>query len=281
MNVGWLIDGDMFPHYRDDLIAAIKSHGHTAKLVHAPSPPFRWDDAGCSYRETFPADHCVVSHGDIELVSKIHNEQRWRPGAFATIEHYYCSNYVNHFGEYWLNRDYLMLPFGDLKRQKQRLFDIFGMDGQIFARPDSPLKLFTGQTASHDSFDADVEYMGFYEFPIQSLVVVSSPKIVEREWRFVAANREIVAGCLYCENGQFESKPQINNDAKQLAEKIASCGYAPDPVWIVDICQTSDGEFHLLEIGGFSFADLYACDKSDIVDAVSSVALSQWRNNDE
>ena len=114
MNVGWLLDGDMFPHYRDDLVAAIEAHGHTAKLVHAPSPPFRWDDAGCSYRETFPAGHCVVSHGDIELVSKIHNEKRWRPGAFATIENYYCSNYVNHFGEYWLNRDYLMLPFGDL-----------------------------------------------------------------------------------------------------------------------------------------------------------------------
>ena len=197
-----------------------------------------------------PPDHCVVSHGDIELVSKIHNEKRWRPGAFATIENYYCSNYVNHFGEYWLNRDYLMLPFGDLKRQKQLLFDTFGIDGRIFARPDSPLKLFTGQTASLECFDADVEYMGFYEFPVRSLVVVSSPKTIQREWRFVAANRYIVAGCLYCESGQFASKPQIDDDAKQLAQKIASSGYEPDPVWIVDICQTSDGEYHLLESVG-------------------------------
>ena len=269
----------MFPHYRDDLIAAIESHGHTAKLVHAPAPPFRWDDAGCSYRDTFPSSHCVVSHGDIELVSMIHREQRWQPGAFATTENYFCSNYVNHFGEYWLNRDYLMLPFGDVKRQKQLLFDTFGVDGRIFVRPDSPLKLFTGQTASFDSFDTDVEYMGFYEFPIQSLVVVSSPKNVEREWRFVAANQDIVAGCLYCENGQFESKPEVDDDAKKLAEKIASCDYSPDPVWIVDICQTSDGEYHLLEIGGFSFADLYVCDKSDIVNAVSNVAINQWRND--
>ena len=277
MNVGWLIDGDMFPHYRDDLVAAITSLGHTAKLVHAPSPPFRWHDAGCSYRETFPAGHCVVSHGDIELVSKIHQENRWRPGAFATIQNYFCSNYVNHFGDYWLNRDYLMLPFEELKRQKQHLFDTFGIDGRIFVRPDSPLKLFTGQTASFETFDADVEFMGFYEFPVCSLVVVSSPKTVEREWRFVAANREIVAGCLYCENGKFNSEPQIDGSAKELAGRIASEGFMPDPVWIIDICQTADGEYHLLEIGGFSFADLYACDKSDIVDAVSQVALSQWR----
>ena len=162
--------------------------------------------------------------------------------------------------------------------QKQLLFDTFGMDGQIFARPDSPLKLLTGQIASFESFDADLEYMGFYEFPASSLVVVSSPKTVEREWRFVAANRDIITGCLYCENGQFESKPQIDGSAKLLAQEIASCDYSPDPVWIIDICQTSDGEYHLLEIGGFSFADLYACDKSDIVNAVSAVALTRWRN---
>jgi len=280
MNVGWLIDGDMFPHYRDDLVAAIKSQGHSAKLVHAPSPPFRWDDAGCSYRETFPADHCVVSHGDIELVTKIHKDKRWKPGAFATIENYFCSNYVNHLGSYWINRDYAMLPFGDLKRQQQFLFDTFGIDGRIFVRPDSPLKLFSGQTASFDSFDADLEYMGFYEFPIESLVLVSAPKTIEREWRFVAADGEIVSGCLYCENGKFESKAEIDNDAQQLAIEIASNEYSPDPVWIIDICQSSDGEYHLLEIGGFSFADLYACDKSDIVNAVSAVALSQWQTND-
>jgi len=139
---------------------------------------------------------------------------------------------------------------------------------------------FTGQTASFDTFDADIEYMGFYEFPIESLVVVSTPKTIEREWRFVAANKEIVSGCLYCESGNFESKPVIDLGAKQLAIEIVSSEYSPDPVWIIDICQSSDGAYHLLEIGGFSFADLYACDKSDIVSAVSAVALSQWQAND-
>lgn len=278
MNVGWLIDGDMFPHYRDDLVNAIQTQGHTAKLIYAPSPPFRWDDVGVSYRDTFPKEHCVVSHGDIELVSKIHSEKRWRPGAFATINSYFCSSYVNYFGTYWLNQDYTMLPFGDLKRQKQFLFDTFGVDGQIFVRPDSPLKLFTGQTASSKSFDADIEYMGFYEFPNESIVVISSPKKIVREWRFVVANKIVVAGCLYCENGEFGPRPEIDTDAQSLASQIAMNPYSPDPVWIVDICETADGKYHLLEIGCFSFADLYACSKSDIVNAVSAVALTQWQD---
>ena len=85
---------------------------------------------------------------------------------------------------------------------------------------------------------------------------------------------------MYCENGEFESKPEIDSEAQKLAAEIASGEYSPDPVWIIDICQSSDGDYRLLEIGGFSFADLYACNKSDIVNAVSAVALSQWQTND-
>ncbi len=60
MRIGWLIDGGMFDGYRDELLAAIRDQGHEAKLIHAPSPPFRWDDVGCSYRETFPEDWCII-----------------------------------------------------------------------------------------------------------------------------------------------------------------------------------------------------------------------------
>ena len=42
------------------------------------------------------------------------------------------------------------------------------------------------------------------------------PKTVDREWRFVAANQEIIAGCLYCTKGQFESKPEIGDNTKRF-----------------------------------------------------------------
>jgi len=40
----------------------------------------------------------------------------------------------------------------------------------------------------------------------------------------------------------------------------------------MDICKTADNSYHLLEIGGFSFSDLYACNMSDVVAAVSAAA---------
>ena len=116
--VGWLIDADMFHEYRDDLIDAIESLGHQAKPVQAPQPPYRWDDIGCSYRNAFPEDACVVVHGDIELVARVHQERRWTPGVFATIENFACSKYYPRYEPYLLNRDHVMLPFCNLEQQR-------------------------------------------------------------------------------------------------------------------------------------------------------------------
>lgn len=46
----------------------------------------------------------------------------------------------------------------------------------------------------------------------------------------------------------------------------------------MDVCQTDDNRLHLLEIGGFSFADLYVCDKRAIAEAVSAAAAAQWQS---
>jgi len=279
MKVGWLIDGDMFDGYRDKLIAAAHSQGNDAKLIHAPSPPFRWDDVGCSYRETFPEDACVVAHGDIELVTRIHRERRWVPGAFCTVENFFCSSYACQYGRFLLNRDYIMLPFGELDRCKDFLFDSVGRDGRVFIRPDSPLKLFTGQIATRDTFADDLEFMAFYEFPPSTIVAVSSPKDIQYEWRFVVASHEVVAGCQYRKGAEFDCKPGYDRAAFDLAKSIAAVDYEPDPVWVMDICRTSDTSYHLLEIGGFSFADLYACDMADVVAAVSATAKAVWQKS--
>ena len=276
MGVGWLLDGDMFDGYRDELVAAIHEQGHDVKLIHAPSPPFRWDDIGCSYRETFAKDACVVAHGDIELVSRIHRERHWTPGAFATVENFFCSSYVCWYGQFLLNREYSMLPFGELDRCKDLLFDTFGRDGRLFVRPDSPLKLFTGQLVGCDTFSADLEFMAFYEFPPNTLVVVSSPREIDKEWRFVVVDGKVVTGCQYKDGARLDYQPHFDDQAYELATLVASVDYEPDPVWVMDICKTSDGKYHLLEIGGFSFADLYACDMKTVVTAVSAAAQSVW-----
>ena len=42
---------------------------------------------------------------------------------------------------------------------------------------------------------------------------------------------------------------------------------APDPVFVLDVCESDTG-LHLLEINPFSGADLYGCDRAALVQAV-------------
>lgn len=272
MTVGWLIDAGVFEAYHDELAAAVVRQGHRVASVNRPNPPYSWDDVDCSYRDAFPEGSCVVTHADMDLVTRVLDDGRWSPGAFATEERYCCSHYYAHLGPLLLNRDYVMLPFAELPRCADFLFHTLGRDDRLFVRPDSPFKTFTGMTISRSTFEKDYEYLKFYEFPIESLVVVSSPKSIVTEWRFLVADNQVVTGSQYKRDGQMLVKPADDPAALAFAQSVADTGFAPDPAWMLDICQTASGEYQLLEIGCFSFANLYDCNKSLVVKAVSAVA---------
>ena len=278
MKVGWLLDGNLFEDYHDDLLAAIRACGHLSVSVNRPSAPYSWDDAGNSYRKAFPKGACVVTHSDIDLVLRVQKDAYWSPGVFAALPNYFCSHYYAHLGRFLLNSDYAMLPFNEMRRQKEFLLDTFGKHGQIFVRPDSPLKIFTGQIALGSSYDKDLDFMAFYDFPCESLVVVSSPKKIEIESRFVVVDEVVVAGSTN-KVGEEIRLSGADQESWRLAEEIAKTGFQPDRTWVIDICRTSDGRYHLLEIGAFSFANLYGCDKRAVVDAVSTAALAVWNTN--
>ena len=273
MKVNWLIDGSVFDKYCEKLEFEVRRFGGNVVMLNRPNPPYGWDDVGNSYRDTFPLGSCVVTHADIDLVVRVYEEKIWTPGAFATVEKFYCSRYYAHLGKYLLNSEYVMLPFKELCRRQEFLFDKFGVNQKLFVRPDSPLKLFTGLVISKDSFEKDYEFMAFYEFPSESLVVVSSPKSIIKEWRFVVADRKVVTGSLYKEDGEFVEEVFFDQNAAAFAQRVVNAGFVPDPVWVIDVCQTTDDRYWLLEIGGFSFSFLYGCDMKQVVEPVSKAAL--------
>ena len=246
--VNWLIDADLFTEYSDELQAAISDQGHAVTRIGVTKPGDTWEDEGCSYRNTFPTESCVVTHASIGFCDRVRREQLWTPGAYFPVEDLFCSRYFGELGEFLLNEDFVMLPFCDLRRRREFLFDCFGHDGAFFVRPDSPLKSFDGQLVREASFEKDLEFLAFYEFPEHELVVVSSPKAVTTEWRFVGADRAIVAGSQYRAGGREVSvSPVCDPQARGLAETIAAREFQVDSVWVVDVGLTSAGDLRLIE----------------------------------
>ncbi len=272
MQVGWLIDAAAFESYHDELVAAVKRNGYTVVSISRPPMPYHWRDVPSLYRNAFPTGACVVTHGDVDLVRCVRADGLWTPGVFASVEKYFCSHYYTHLGKYLLNERYAMLPFGELPRCINFLVKTFGVDDKVFVRPDSPLKSFTGQVISRDEFEKDFEFLGFNGFPVESLVVVSVPQRIRSEWRYVVGGGDVIAGSQYKIDGEMVSLEANDMESLRFARSVIVSGFSPDPVWILDIGKSEAGSYHIVEVGGFSFAGLYACNKNLVVQHVSRIA---------
>jgi hypothetical protein len=87
------------------------------------------------------------------------------------------------------------------------------------------------------------------------------------------AEGRIVAGTQYVDGSQRVATPMNDANAFEYATSVLQSRWMPDPVWVLDVCKTAGGQYHVIEIGGFSFASLYGCDKDAVVQAVSQTAL--------
>lgn len=218
---------------------------------------------------------CVITQTAINMALQIQRDKpMWIPGPWLTACKYKCSEYYAHLGKYLFNDKYIMMPRAEVLRNIDTLFEWAGAGDAIFMRPDSGLKSFTGKVFTRHNFDTDWIWVEEYTDPT-SLVVISTPKNIGFEWRFVVADKQVITGSQYCVNGEHSCSPIYPEEAQALAQEIAEI-YSPDTMSVIDICQGADHKLYLLEIGSFSCAGLYSCDMEKIVEHASRIALSEW-----
>jgi len=234
-----------------------------------------WPFESGSYDIYSDAD-CVLFQGSINLGLQLQREKSWRPGLWFNQQNFECSTYYAYWGGYLLNRDYIMVPAGDLVRKSPWLFNVFGQ--RLFIRPNSGVKTFAGRVFQHTSLKVEWPEQ-FVDVSLEDLVVVSEAKRVDQEWRFVIARGEVVTGCQYKHNGKFEQKPGFPDEAAGLAGEIAQSGFQPGPMYVLDICRVSD-KYYLMETNSFSCSGLYECDMEMIVKAATQLAIEEWKNGE-
>ena len=264
INVNWLLEEDVFEENLDPLKDTIVSQGMT--FTEAKYAPF---ESG-KYDYLFSPEDCVVFYGSLNLGRQLYRQTNFH--VFCTLPNYECTKYYAYFGAYLLNEDYIMLPFSELYRRRERMFFMMGEDNCIFVRPSSGAKIFTGQLMHWEDFDKEYNLLSNYDVSPEATVVVSRPFNIVKEWRLIIVDMKVVAGSLYNDrttNTDYSGYPDI---VGELAQKVLDIGYEPDRAWTMDVCQTKDGLTRLLEIGGFSCAGLYEANKELIVREVSRVA---------
>jgi hypothetical protein len=273
MKAKWLVELDMFLDTEERLIEAIKKSGREVKTL--KYIPFDDDLPSKCYKYYDPTE-CVVFYGSLGFGTKL--RKNWTPGVYCNYEKYDCTNYYPAFSEHLLNRDYIMMPYGDIKNKKDFIYKTFNSD-KVFMRPSSMLKQFTGQVVSKFNFDEAYKVLGFYDVEPSLLSVISSVKDIRKEWRFVICNNEVISGSLYRDWDLYKSEvnlPCTDDSARKYADELCKL-YKPESVWTLDVCLLDTGEYRLLEIGCFSCAGMYGNDLDIIVEKVSETAEKDWK----
>lgn len=261
MNVRWLIETGVFDEYETALLRALMLAGAGFSCFNRFSPV---------ENQHIDSEDCVIFRGSIDTAKRLIKTAKFIPGVYCNFKNYNCTNYYPLLGKYLLNGKYIMLPFGDLPRQKDFLYRTIAKADTVFIRPSRSDKPFTGRLVHADDFDKFLDEVSYScMVGLEDVVVVAVPKNVEAEFRLVVVDGKVIAGCQY--SGETTGEGVA---AWGLASEIATI-YKPDKVFTIDICLADQG-LALLELNSFSCAGLYTCNLEDVVREVSRVALEEW-----
>lgn len=271
MKPKWLLEADVFEENLDDIRAAITSQGMEYKMINYV--PFD----GLDFTDFYDPTDCVVAYGSLGLIRQLLRKTKWIPGAWCNLDVFKCQYYYPRLAQYLLNSNYVMLPYGELNRQKDLLFDAVGSNDSLFIRPSNGYKTFTGKVVNRETYSKDVDFFGFYDVEPEELVVVAEPKNIREEWRLVVVNKRVVASSLYKDWGVNRTREGCPDEVLVFADEVIST-WQPETCWVLDICSTKHSGLRVVEINSFSSSGLYACNKNDVVAAVSNAAVLEFKD---
>lgn len=146
----------------------------------------------------------------------------------------------------------------------------------MFARPSSCHKLFVGRCIDKESFAIGLAPA---RYDPATLVVIAAPQPIEREWRLVVINDQVVSGSQYAIGSRRAIATGCPSEVREFAESIlAEIRWRPDPAFMLDVCESA-GQLRLVEFNSFSGSWLYRCDLSAVVAAASKLAEQTWQQS--
>jgi hypothetical protein len=276
--ITWIIEQYVYDEYDQKLIEAIKKSGAYVYIYdYNPTE----SDLEKDLVKRFGKDDIIVFHGGLQLGRKISRLPLY-PCTFLTIENYECFRYYGYYGNHLLNSDYLMMGLNDVERNKEFIFNCFNTSN-VFIRPSNGYKSFTGQCLSFKTFESDLNTLkqSYGGLDLNQLVVLSSEKEIEEEYRFVVVNNKIVSGTLYLDKDNRDSHRAYYDimcddfNALKYAESLIPL-YQPDIAFTMDIVGLTSGKYKLIEINSFNCASMYGGNYDSIVKAINDLSYDEF-----
>lgn len=284
--INWLLENETFEENLDKIKEIITKQGMKYQICN--NLPFY---GKITFENKIPIidgsiykNKPLFAYGSLQLIKRL-QKSNFSVVTFCNFKQFKCSYYYPRFGKYLLQEQYAFVPFGEFDRRKEWLFQHLGQQNQIFVRPDDGFKTFTGQLVSKERWDKDMGLIGFYDVQPECMCIVSEPKNIKNEWRFVIGTdfpsdeypQRIISGSCYKINGNLVENPNDEIDQyviDYVNEVISNVNYRPDPFWILDVCLTD--KLNVLEVGSMSCSGLYGCDLNKVISNIADFLTAEW-----
>lgn len=287
MKITWLIEKDLFPEYENILIDEINKSGNRSLLLdYDPTSTniVKYLEKNINPKEPF------IFYGSLQLGRRI-NKLPYYPSIYLTVDNYETYKYYGYFGNDLLNSDYLLISLNDAIRNKEKIIPQFNNDtNKLFLRPSNGFKSFAGQTISIDNFDYDFDILckSYGGLDMETLVMFSSVKDIDEEYRFIVVSNEIITGSIYFDvenKGTFDPhyNKTIDITSREYEELMLYTieqknKYQPDNAFTIDICRLSNGEYKVIEINSLCCASLYGADYNRIVNSMNQLIIDDFND---
>lgn len=256
----WLIEDGVFPEYQKELISEIQKQCSGYRLIDRDSY------VSPDINKYLP----VIYYGSQSLVNSMLRFSVW-----YNKETFKCSSYYPKYGNKLFNKDYVLVPAGDFERLRYNLEYYFSPHGNgigpLFIRPNSGFKHFTGGIVKHA--ETLKQFLAGQVMFDEELILVSSQKDINREWRLLIVDGKVVAGSQYREANEIKIKKGYPKEVVKFAESCMD--WTPDSCFILDIVEDAREDLFIMEINSFNTSGLYESELSEVVKAVSKQAIKE------
>lgn len=206
----------------------------------------------------------LIFYGSTKLVEMAYQRKEYRSGVFFNPSNFRWTNWAKEREGDLLNDKWQCITIGKFMQSQ-----VFREGHDFFMRPVNDLKLFAGTVLNRFEFDDwyELASLNGEKFGIKEEVIVAPPVNIEKEWRFVIVDHEIVDGTQYYKNGHL-SLDKVEPEAMVRAKEYAS-GWTPHDVVVMDMGRLRDGTYGIIEFNCFNASGFYGHDLKKVISAVT------------
>lgn len=104
-----------------------------------------------------------------------------------------------------------------------------------------------------------------------TLMMLTRPARILKEWRIWIVNGNVVTYSLYKEGARVTYRHEIDEDALEFAQTLAGLNKGYSPAYVMDICRTEEG-LRLVETNCINAAGFYAADLAKLAVTINGMA---------